>query len=692
MANDLVVSVGGNIRDLERAMKAASEQAEKRANEIEDKFDKINPGKLLGAEALAGLIKGAAAGFAIDKITDAFFSATREVAAFGETARRAGLDLQQFQELRLAGMTKGIDAEAFDSGLDGLAKLLNEARREENGLTELLGANNIKFKERNGEVISTNKALAIAADLINRAATEMDKLEIAEKFGLSKDFVPLLEGGANALAQLRRNAEESGNVLSKEVIDKARAFDDAWREAWATWTTYGKSALVTVGTMIADLIGKAQALLALPGQVTAGIGAAASGAYAVPKTTEDLADLEQQAKDVQKQIEGITSRLHPSRARESNTDVERLKGELQDLQNRIDLGKAAVPKAIPNATQPPERPAGIGAPPSREDATKLPDKKKSGGGGGSSGKSDAESAQDRLDRYTESLRRQNSVLDAEIATFGKSNAERRAAVELAKAQVDLAKLDETSRQSVIAGLTKEIQLSEQKRTVLEDLKKAQKGLQDAQKFFGDAAVDALEDLIINGAKAEDVMKRLAASLAKAALQAALMGSGPLAGIFGTSGTGGNVGGLFGMLFGGIGKNANGGWINGPGSGRSDSILSWVSNGEHITNARSAKKYAPLLDAINSDRLPRFASGGFVGPNLSTPKVRAIAPRSAGAGGVTVNVQNNTPAQVETKPRADGGVDMIIRQVEGALAQRFVHGQGSLSQAFGARNTNRHLRG
>lgn len=86
---------------------------------------------------------------------------------------------------------------------------------------------------------------------------------------------------------------------------------------------------------------------------------------------------------------------------------------------------------------------------------------------------------------------------------------------------------------------------------------AQKGLRDAQKYFGDAAVDALEDLIVNGAKAEDVVKRLAASLAKAALQAALMGSGPLAGLFGTGGTNGNVGGLFGALFG----RAAGGPVN-----------------------------------------------------------------------------------------------------------------------------------
>lgn len=169
--------------------------------------------------------------------------------------------------------------------------------------------------------------------------------------------------------------------------------------------------------------------------------------------------------------------------------------------------------------------------PGRLDQKLKPPKPDAKGGSGS-GKSDAENAQARLDRYVETLMRQNSVLDAEIATFGKSNAEKRAAVELARAQVDLAKLDDTARAKVIAGLTKEIELSEQKRQKLADLKTAQDGLHDAQKFFASTATDALEDLIINGEKAEDVLKNVVKQLAKAALQAALMGGGPIGTIYG----------------------------------------------------------------------------------------------------------------------------------------------------------------
>lgn len=173
------------------------------------------------------------------------------------------------------------------------------------------------------------------------------------------------------------------------------------------------------------------------------------------------------------------------------------------------------------------------------------------GGGGGGGKSEEETAEGRLNRYIDSLARQNLVLQAEIDNFGKSNAEKRAAIELARAGVDLNRLDSQTREEVLGKLNKEIALSEQLRTKKKQLEDAQKSYNDASKFFGDAITDSLEDLILNGGKAEDVLKNLVKQLAKAALQAALMGSGPLAGLFGTSGSNGAPGGLIGGLLGGL---------------------------------------------------------------------------------------------------------------------------------------------
>ncbi|WP_217553086.1 hypothetical protein [Streptomyces sp. GbtcB6] len=61
-----------------------------------------------------------------------------------------------------------------------------------------------------------------------------------------------------------------------------------------------------------------------------------------------------------------------------------------------------------------------------------------------------------------------------------------------------------------------------------------------------------------------------------------------------------------------------GLLSGPGSGTSDSILTLfasgavgrTSNTEFVVNANATKKHLPLLEAINNDRLPKFAKGGM----------------------------------------------------------------------------------
>lgn len=58
------------------------------------------------------------------------------------------------------------------------------------------------------------------------------------------------------------------------------------------------------------------------------------------------------------------------------------------------------------------------------------------------------------------------------------------------------------------------------------------------------ATDGILSIMDGSVKAEDAVKKLAVQLALAAAQAALMGTGPLAGLFGGGG------GLFGSLFGG----------------------------------------------------------------------------------------------------------------------------------------------
>jgi len=65
--------------------------------------------------------------------------------------------------------------------------------------------------------------------------------------------------------------------------------------------------------------------------------------------------------------------------------------------------------------------------------------------------------------------------------------------------------------------------------------------------------------------------------------------------------------------------AQGGLVQGQGTGTSDSIPALLSNGEFVVNANSTRQFLPLLEELNQRGLQRFAQGGFVlGSENSNP--------------------------------------------------------------------------
>jgi len=99
---------------------------------------------------------------------------------------------------------------------------------------------------------------------------------------------------------------------------------------------------------------------------------------------------------------------------------------------------------------------------------------------------------------------------------------------------------------------------------------------------------------------------------------------------GSGGGDGGVGSLFNLA---ASFFAEGGPINGPGTGTSDSVPIWGSAGEYVVNAKSTAAWLPFLNAINFGKMTpsavnfpgrtHFASGGSVMPARGSP-VQSIA--------------------------------------------------------------------
>lgn len=96
--------------------------------------------------------------------------------------------------------------------------------------------------------------------------------------------------------------------------------------------------------------------------------------------------------------------------------------------------------------------------------------------------------------------------------------------------------------------------------------------------------------------------------------------------------------------------ADGGYVSGAGHGTSDSIPAMLSNGEFVTNAAATRKFGPLLHAINSGNIGRFAAGGLVGsmPTIATIQTAGNNSASSSQSTFNINVTGNISQQTRSE--------------------------------------------
>jgi tape measure domain-containing protein len=108
--------------------------------------------------------------------------------------------------------------------------------------------------------------------------------------------------------------------------------------------------------------------------------------------------------------------------------------------------------------------------------------------------------------------------------------------------------------------------------------------------------------------------------------------------------------------------ADGGPVSGPGGPRDDAIPAMLSNGEFVVNAKSAARFRPQLEAINSGRA--YADGGEVrargdaAPNAASP---ASVPDAPATGIKVVNVLD--PSVVNEFLTTSSGERIIMNLME-----------------------------
>ncbi|MHA6643235.1 D-alanyl-D-alanine carboxypeptidase family protein, partial [Mesorhizobium sp. A623] len=183
---------------------------------------------------------------------------------------------------------------------------------------------------------------------------------------------------------------------------------------------------------------------------------------------------------------------------------------------------------------------------------------------------------------------------------------------------------------------------------------SQQQLAQAGQFFGQQFTSGLSGLLTGTQTLNGALQNLLNSLIDATLQAALLGKGPLAGLFGGAG-----GGILGAIFG----FADGGYT-GPGDKYQPAGI--VHKGEYVMSKRATSRLGVgNLEALHMAAVKGYDVGGYVRRAPAVPRLQSaannnVAPTVQISAPITVNGSAGTPAQ------NDDLAQKMARQMEATM--------------------------
>lgn len=529
-------------------------------------------------------------------------------------------------------------------------------------LAQAFSNGKVQAEEYNSLLDGAYPLLQAAAAGLKEAGGDVAKLTALVKDGKvsSEAFFRAIEAGAPLLEEKLSGAalttEQAMQRMSNEFIKAVGEFDKATgaSQALAGAIDGLAGSIGGIGSAAAGAVNGVQALIAKVGEL--------AKANAVVQRQQALSYQDERAARTAAAREmglanaGGRDQLAQERAVSDTAATQRSREAISNFrQSEIDYSNR-----LTTAPLPPARPSGAGSnikPVSLADYA-VPGEGGSAGGGGGGGSS-AEKLS-RYEREIQAIERRTEALRLEADMVGKGKQE------VEKSKIAL-QLEQAAKRD---GIT----ISDQMRTAIdaaatgyanakmrvEDLKSAMEGVKDASKFVGDQLTDSFIDMAIEGKSAVDVVNSLAKALLKAAIQGALMGSGPFGKIFG--------GGIFGSIFGGLGF-ADGGYTGNGGKHQPAGI---VHRGEFVmSKAATSRIGVGNLDAMHRGALKGFADGGYVGasPAIVRPDMPAANSNAAPvqqitiSAPVTVNASGGTPeANADLARKTAREMEVTMRSV------------------------------
>lgn len=635
--------------------------------------------------------------------------------AMSKLAQQTGTTVESISALSYAASLSDVSQEQLGDAISRLTKNMSDAARGTGEARAGFAALGLSVTDANGNLKSSDTVLSEIADKFASYKDGAEKTALAVNiFGRAgAQLIPLLNSGADGIADLEAEATRLGITLDTKTAQAAEAFNDSLTKLGATWTGLGNR---LAAAALPALNGFTQALIdattetdglsestgrlvndsGLKGwvdSVAVGLARVADVAVFVGKTIDTVAgsfravaaDVELTLARIGKDNSGITAFFDPEAAKKQNDElaaatadrnkiVEDANKKLADLWNyQGNRFEQAVLKGIS-----PQADAGT-LPTVKATAPALPDLSK--------GKKQIDDGQKLIDQ-----------LQQQIDLTGELTERQKLQIQIQQGYVTFQSQSQEDQALALADtldfIKQQNDAYEETQKVLKDLSKVAQDVEDdmgqfaiqAARDIESALGDGLYDILTGnfndiGTAFANTVLRMVANAQAAQLSKALFGD------FDKTGSiGGLIGSAFGSFFGASGSISGGsnaattnaigsfdglsyyaeGGYTGPG-GKMDPA-GVVHAGEFVVNAASTRKLG--LGFLN--RLNGYADGGYVGS----------PPPSSGGPNVQVNVVNQSSSNVEatqSDARFDGEryiINVLLKdkQKNGPVSRAFSGGR------------------
>ena len=175
-----------------------------------------------------GLAGGLATGLLGAGFTTAIKGAIDDLDKLDEAAGRLGVSVEDLSALNFAGKMNGLEFEDMTAALTKLSVKMQEAAsggKEAGALFNDLG---VKVTDSSGKLKTADAVFAEIAETFSGLQDGAGKTALAvDAFGKSgAKLVPVLNGGAKGLADMRKEAESLGGIIDGKLAKQAADFND----------------------------------------------------------------------------------------------------------------------------------------------------------------------------------------------------------------------------------------------------------------------------------------------------------------------------------------------------------------------------------------------------------------------------------------------------------------------------------